>query len=371
MRFKRFGDEMVAVDDDEAWRDGSLASFVREGDEVPVERRDFRDGEKPLTAEQRRAVIAQGDAELEKRKREYAANFRAFLLHGKDGLDSRAQAEGTDSAGGYIVPEGFSRQLIAGVKAHDGLLDAATVVLSDTGSEFPIPVDADVDNDAAIVAESGASTPRDAVFDSVQFGKAPQWRSGIVRASFEVVGDAGFDFQAMLATLFSRRFSRGLGSAFVSTLLTQATQGKVAASGTQVTGDELLDLMLAVDSGSGENGGWLMNFTVFTTLRKLKGSTSGDFLLPIGRNSVGRPTLFDAPVYLSRSMPAMTSGLKPILFGDMSRFLFRQVRGSLTIRNYRERFAEFAQVGFESFWRCDGALAKSSNAVPVKYLTMA
>ncbi|MBZ5527072.1 MAG: phage major capsid protein [Acidobacteriia bacterium] len=323
----------------------------------------------PATADERRARITAYEREAEAPREE---NFRAFLLYGKDGLDERAQGEGTGGTGGYIVPQSFARQFLASLKAHDGLFDAATVVVTDSGAEFPMPVDDDTGNVAAVVAESGASTPQDASFDVVAFGKSPQWRSKIVRASMEVVGDAGFNFQALLAGCFARRFARGIGAAFIATLLGAATLGKTATSATVITADELLDLVASVDSAYAQNGGWLMTFATFTTLRKLKGSTSGDFLLPIGRNAEGRPTLFDMPVFLSPSMPAMTTTLKPILFGDLSRFLRREVRNSLVTRTYVERFAEYGQVGYEGFWRVDGALAKASSApVPVKYLQMA
>jgi hypothetical protein len=70
-------------------------------------------------------------------------------------------------------------------------------------------------------------------------------------------------------------------------------------------------------------------------------------------------------------MPAATTGLKPILFGDLSAFIRREVEGSYVVKTFHERYAEFAQVGYEAFWRIDGALAKGATIVPVMYLTMA
>lgn len=205
------------------------------------------------------------------------------------------------------------------------------------------------------------------------FGKCPTWRSGHVRASIELAEDSGFDLAGLRASGFGRRFARGIGAAFVSTLLTQSTQGKVAASATAITGDEILDLVASVDPAQGQNGAFLMNFATFTALRKLKGSTSGDFLLPIGRDAAtGRPTLFNMTVYLSPSMPNMTTGQKSVAFGDLSRFLFWQTRGSLTTKVYVERYADYGQIGYEGFWRVDGALAKPTNSpVGIRYLQQA
>ena len=82
--------------------------------------------------------------------------------------------------------------------------------------------------------------------------------------------------------------------------------------------------------------------------------------------------LFDMPVYLSPSMPAIATTAKTILFGDLSRFIRREVVGSLEVKTLIERYAEFGQVAYEAFWRVDGALAKPANSpVPVKYLAQA
>ncbi len=323
-----------------------------------------------LTMAERRKWITNFEATVDRDREE---NFRAYLLYGRDALiDMRAQAEGTDTTGGFLVPKGFSRQFFTSLKEYDGLFDAATVVTTDTGAEFPMPIDDDTATNASVVAESGTSTTQDVVFDQISFGKTPQWRSGIIRASVEVVGDARFNFQILLAGMFARRFARGIGANFITTLLTAATLGKTAASATTIAGDDVLDLMASVDSAYAQNGAFLMNATTLVTLRKLKGSTSGDYLLPFGRNAVGRPTLFDAPIFLSPSMPAMTSGLKPVAFGDLSRFLRREVRRSLVTKAYIERYAEYGQIGYEGLWRVDGKLAKATNApVSVKYLQMA
>jgi biopolymer transport protein TolQ len=58
-------------------------------------------------------------------------------------------------------------------------------------------------------------------------------------------------------------------------------------------------------------------------------------------------------------------------FGDMSRFVRREVQGSVAIRIYVERYAEFGQVAYEGYLRSDGHLLKTSTSVPVKLLVLA
>jgi len=70
-------------------------------------------------------------------------------------------------------------------------------------------------------------------------------------------------------------------------------------------------------------------------------------------------------------MGAIATGEKAVSFGDHSRFVRRQVRNSLAVKVYIERYAEFGQQAYESFWRVDGNLLKSGTTTPVKYLLQA
>ncbi|MGH9636983.1 MAG: phage major capsid protein, partial [Candidatus Angelobacter sp.] len=55
-----------------------------------------------------------------------------------------------------------------------------------------------------------------------------------------------------------------------------------------------------------------------------------------------------------------------ICFGDLSRFIRRVAM--VEVKSYAERYAEYGQVGFEGFMRCDGHLLRTDNAAPIKYL---
>jgi len=67
----------------------------------------------------------------------------------------------------------------------------------------------------------------------------------------------------------------------------------------------------------------------------------------------------------------MATGEKPILFGNLSYFVRREVIGGMQVKVFVERYAEYGQVGYESYFRTDGLLAAAANApAPVKYLQM-
>jgi HK97 family phage major capsid protein len=79
-------------------------------------------------------------------------------------------------------------------------------------------------------------------------------------------------------------------------------------------------------------------------------------------------SLFGYPIEINQDMPAMTTGLKPILFGDFNEgYLIRDVRGFQLLR-MDERWADFLQVGFLGFARSDGLVR---NAGSYRAITMA
>ncbi|HZQ96550.1 MAG TPA: phage major capsid protein, partial [Candidatus Sulfotelmatobacter sp.] len=313
-------------------------------------------------------------------------SFRAYLSRGqnavKEGvIDSKrlvgntseirnAQST-TTSAGGYLVPQSFADRFESMLVAYDRLFDVATLFQTTTGSATGYPILEDTANAAAVVAENitSAAGP-DLVFATLAFDKTPTWRSGMIRAAVELVNDSAFNFEQLLAGAGAARMARGIGATFVSTLLSSATLGKTAAATTAITGDELFDLVDSVDPAYQANGSWLMARPTFTSLLKLKASTGGTYLFESAIDSAGRPTLLGFPVYLCPSMPAATAGLKAISFGDHSKFIRREVKGSLAVKTYVERYAELGQVGYEVFYRCDGGLLKSASNSPVKYLQM-
>jgi HK97 family phage major capsid protein len=81
-------------------------------------------------------------------------------------------------------------------------------------------------------------------------------------------------------------------------------------------------------------------------------------------------TLYDFPYTINQDMAAMTTGLKPILFGALKKFKVRKVKG-FTLLRLVERYADYHQVGFLAFTRMDSNMLDSGAQDPLKYITMA
>ena len=88
-----------------------------------------------------------------------------------------------------------------------------------------------------------------------------------------------------------------------------------------------------------------------------------------GMNAGSPDTLFGYPVTINQDMPAMTTGLKPILFGALKKFKIRKVKG-ITLVRLNERYGELHQVAFLAFTRWDSKVLDAGTD-PIKSITLA
>ncbi len=147
-----------------------------------------------------------------------------------------------------------------------------------------------------------------------------------------------------------------------------ATSGVTAASATAVTFDEMYDLFYSLKESYRRNGTWLMNTTVLSAIRQLKNSSGTNSYIWEASPIAGQPdTILGKNVVISDDCEAMTTGLKPILFGDMSYYNIAMRQG-IQLQRLDELYAANGQVGLKACMRADGELTLSEA---VKLITMA
>lgn len=305
------------------------------------------------------------------------AEFQAYLRSGRVANIKGAQDVGTGSQGGYLVPQVFSDRVFEVMASFDELFQLCTRWTSANGSASPYPVLDDFSSGgvpvaAAIVNENAASVEGDITFASVAFEVCPKWGSGgYVPCSMELLQDSKFPIDSIIAQAFGKRFAHGFGAYCITKILAAAPAGVTTASASAIAPDEIWELTESLDPAYLPNAAFLMNQTTFSAIMRLK-ATTNSYIFPPTFNAAGRPTLCGRfPVYLSPSMPAMTAGLQPIAFGDLSTFVVREVRDSLTTLRLVQKFALLGQVAFLGFWRIDGAqLLGSAGPVAAQTLTM-
>ena len=268
---------------------------------------------------------------------------------------------GTDSEGGYLVPDEFEKSLIAGLKLANVIRANAHVFTTSSGSH-KIPVVAS-NGTAAWLEEEGAFTPSDDSFGQVQLDAHKV--GTLIKVSEELLADSAFDLESYIRAEFVRRigdkeeeaFLVGNGTNKPTGILNATGGGQVgvtAASASTITADELIDLYYSLKAPYRKNAVWVLNDSTMKIIRKLKDG-SGQYLWQPALKDGEANTILGRPYFTSPYAPAVAAGAKSVLFGDLNYYWIGDREG-ITFRRLNELYAGNGQVGFLASKRLDGKL---------------
>ena len=268
---------------------------------------------------------------------------------------------GTDSEGGFLVPDEYEGQLIQALQEANVLRNLCNVINTSHGDR-KIPVVAS-HGSAAWMDEEGAFNESDDAFTQVTLSA---YKLGtMLKVSDELLNDSYFDLEAYIAAEFARRigaaeeegFLTGNGSSKPTGLLHTtggASLGVTAASATAITMDEVLDLYHSLKSSYRKNGTFLVNDATVKAIRKLKDG-QGQYLWQPSVQAGTPDTILNRPVISSQFMPVAAAGEKTILFGDFKYYWIADRQGR-TFKRLNELYAANGQVGFLASQRLDAKL---------------
>lgn len=268
---------------------------------------------------------------------------------------------GTDSEGGYLVPDEFERTLVEGLLEENIFRQLAKVITTSSGDR-KIPVVASKGT-ASWVDEEGAIPESDDAFTQVSIGAYKL--ATMIKVSEELLNDSVFNLEGYIAQEFARRIGSKEEEAFFigdgvgkPTVIFNDTAGGelgvTAASATAITVDELLDLFYSLKSPYRKKAIFTMNDATVKLIRKLKDG-NGQYLWQPSI-TVGEPdTILNRPVKTSSYVPIAASGTKPIAFGDFGYYWVADRQGR-SFQRLNELFAATGQVGFKASQRVDGKL---------------
>lgn len=272
-----------------------------------------------------------------------------------------ALQEGTDSEGGYLVPDEFERTLVEALEGENVFRTLAHVIRTSSGDR-KIPVVASKGS-ASWVDEEGAYQESDDAFSQVSIGA---YKLGtMIKVSEELLADSVFDLEAYISKEFARRigsreeesFFNGDGKGKPLGILAVAGGAEVgvtAASATAITADEVIDLFYSLKAPYRKNAVWLLNDATVKQIRKLKDST-GQYLWQPSLVAGTPDTILGRPVKTSAFMPTAAAGAKTSAFGDFKYYWIADRQGR-TFKKLSELFAATGQVGFMGTQRVDGKL---------------
>ena len=318
------------------------------------------------------------------------ARFDRFQHEWRDMSDTGGGAY-AGSPNGFFAPALFENQVWQMMKQVDRLFDpeVVTFVTTEKGGPMSIPNLEDTSSAASVLAQGESQNQQEPeVLGQLSFGVTPTWQSGLWKVSRSLMEDSGISIPDLFASTSATRFRRGIGRAFVTTLLNAATLGWVAQGSASNDGvganntcstDDLHALLESVDAEylAAPKAAWLMSFATYQALLRVK-DKQGRPILQEQYNDAGEPMLLGLRIALCPSIASMSptfsspqQTVNPIAVGDLSRFMVRIARGMRIVR-LDERWAEYFQVGFEGFARADaGLMVTAGSDSPIKYLQTA
>ena len=297
----------------------------------------------------------------------YKNAFGQYVRRRGDASQIRnAMEEGTDSEGGYLVPEEWADFITTGAGDANVMRRYATVIQTASDRNFPIQT-----TRAAFgwVAEEGAFTTPDPVLGQ-QTLKAYK-SGGIVQVSDELLEDEVFDLPSFLQREAIEEFNLVEEAAFVNGNGTGKPEGicqvtavggedltgKSLAGAAAITSDEVLDIYHGLKVGYRANATWVTSDAMALLIRKLKDSDD-QYLWQPGLFADQPDRLLGRPFEVSDSCPDPATTVRSILFGDLSYYVIADRVGG-AVKRLDELYAANGQVGYRFTKRVDGRLTKA------------
>lgn len=279
----------------------------------------------------------------------------------------RAQSVGTPSAGGYTVPEGFGDRIVETMVDYGGVARIAFNLDTDSGNPIPFPTNDDTGNSGALLSENTQDSEQDLTFGTKQLD-AYMFTSNIVRVSFQLLQDSAFDMNSYLARKLGERIGRATASYYATGTGTAQPEGVVTGAGTGVTAaadeaivfNDLSNLEHSVDPAYRRMGcHFLFNDNTLKALQQTADSEGRPLWLPAVASSAPA-TIYGYPYEIDQDIADIGDSNVSVLFGYFQEFYIRRVMGQIMLLRLVERYADYLQVGFLSFYRTDSVVMDSS-----------
>lgn len=179
------------------------------------------------------------------------------------------------------------------------------------------------------------------------------------------------DLTGYLAEAGGRALANGAGAHFITGTGTAQPNGVVNGSTLGITGatavsgaftaDNLIDLFFSVIGPYRTNGSWLMSDIGMRDTRKLKDGNN-QYLWAPGLTAGEQSTILGRPVVTDTNVADPALSAKSVVFGDLSKYMIRDVRGVRV-----ERSVDFAfqndLITWRFLFRTDGDLIDTTGAV--------
>lgn len=289
-----------------------------------------------------------------KSARAYSTAFDLYCRLGEKALQSRypsdykALSEGTDTAGGFLIPQDFQAVLLKKLATMVAVRAYARVIQTQRESVVFARVNYTTDNKytsparvtwtGETPATSTAHQVTDQTFGQITIPVNVAMASQLISNS--LIEDAGFDVISYVADCFAEAFALDENDAFLNGtgvarpygIMTRVTDGTISntvsgtsaaisTSGDAWSGKRLIDLYYAHPSQYRMGAMWLMNSTTMAAVENLVDAQKRPLIKELQTASIamGEPSIIKGKaVAIDEFMPDIGASTYPILFGQMT-----------------------------------------------------
>lgn len=329
------------------------------------------------TAAQSAGAGLYGTARTEPTARDNDTLSRAFDIYTRTGhvepemIHYRAQGVGTDSAGGFLVPEEFRQKLVDRAVRFGGLAENAETITTSTGAPMKFPTLDDTANEGEIVAEHAAPAGgADLEFGERELGswtyQAPGEGANPLRVSVELAQDSAFNIQDLVQRKLGQRLARTQAGHWVNGTGTGQPEGITASTGPSstftgaaITYAALVAAKHTVDPEYRDGAKWYFNDQTLAKLESLVDNDGRPLLQPAAQSGMGGDggmMLLNHPIVIDQAFEDYTDASSNNwgAFGNMSEaYVIRRVRDVQLIVNPYSR-ANNRQIEYTLWARADG-----------------
>lgn len=362
--------DKVWTKDEQAKYDGLMDEAERLGGQIKAHQRaidaaaerDFDDAKRQAGKSGKTVELSVLDAvALYMRHGSNVSNEQALQIR-------NAMSTTTTTEGGYTVPTEVATMVIDALKAFGGMRDVAEVITTASGATINYPTSDGTAEEGEIVGQNSPASSGDITF-GVRALDVYKFSSKKIALPWELIQDSNIDVVpfviARLATrlgrIQNRLFTVGTGSSQPYGMLAETSAGKTGTTGQTVTViyDDLVDLVHSVNRAYRVGAKFMMADSSVKVVRKIKDGNSRPIFSPgyeTGNPGGAPDTLLGYPLAINDDVAAMAANAKSIAFGDLSKYVIRDVMG-LDIRRFDDSaFALNGQVGFCGWMRSGGRL---------------
>ena len=270
---------------------------------------------------------------------------------------------GTDSEGGYLVPDEYEKKLVEALEDEVFFRSLATVIKTSSGDrKIPIVTSK---GEAAWIDEGGQFPESDDSFGQTSIGAHKL--ATMIKVSDELLNDSVFNIEQYISKEFGRRIGTkeeeaffigdGTGKPIGIFNKTGGADIGVTAANTSITFDDVMDLYYSLRAPYRNKATWLLNDSTVKAIRKLKDGNGNYIWQPSVRE--GEPDrILNRPYRTSIYVPELAAGNRVMAFGDYSYYWIADRQGR-SFKRLNELFATTGQVGFLASERVDGKLILS------------